>query len=229
MKYSCKLCTLFIGVFFLSLHLTNAQSSRTTYPDSLFSNYYHQKVSLFKALPETTGGIIFLGNSITDGGEWKELFPNHVVYNRGISGDHTIGILNRLNEVILRKPEKIFLLIGTNDLAIGLEADSVFQNMMLIAEIIHETLPETGLFIQSIFPVNDNFKFFQSHISKSQEISLINESLKSNSGINYTYIDVYSSLLDKSKKLDQKFTNDGLHLTGEGYLQWKEAILAYLD
>jgi hexosaminidase len=68
----------------------NAQQ-KPVIPDSLFSTYYHQRVTHFKSLPQSNGDIIFLGNSITDGGEWQELFDDLSVKNRGISGDVSAG------------------------------------------------------------------------------------------------------------------------------------------
>jgi len=46
-----------------------AQVKLPVYPDSLFNTYYYQRVSFFESMPRTNGDIIFLGNSITDGGE----------------------------------------------------------------------------------------------------------------------------------------------------------------
>ena len=96
--------------FFLLLIASNviAQVKQPSFADSLFSTYYHQRVSLFRSLPQTTGDIVFLGNSITDGGEWTEMFADQKVKNRGISGDITPGLLNRLDEVYNRKPAKVF-------------------------------------------------------------------------------------------------------------------------
>ncbi len=57
--------------FFLLLsHSMRAQISMPSLPDSLFSTYYHQRVTHFQSLPQTKGDIIFAGNSITDGAEW---------------------------------------------------------------------------------------------------------------------------------------------------------------
>ena len=65
-------------LYFLSILITlfvaenvNAQMKKVTLPDSLFSTYYHQRVSHFRTLPKTNNDIIFLGNSITDGAEWS--------------------------------------------------------------------------------------------------------------------------------------------------------------
>jgi len=38
------------------------------------------------------------------------------VINRGIGGDITFDVLQRLDDVIKRKPSKLFILIGINDI-----------------------------------------------------------------------------------------------------------------
>src|SRR5438094_352229 len=127
-----------------------AQVTLPRYPDSLFATYYHQRVTHFRSLPQTKGDIIFIGNSITDGGEWSELFNDLKVKNRGISGDVTAGVLNRIDEVAQRKPAKVFLLIGINDLARSISPDSVVKNILLIASYLKQQTPSTQLFVQSI-------------------------------------------------------------------------------
>lgn len=81
------------------------------------TTFYDQRATLFEVLPTSKKDIIFLGNSITNGGEWAELIGNPHVKNRGISGDRTDGILDRLHVITKGKPAKIFLLIGINDLS----------------------------------------------------------------------------------------------------------------
>lgn len=46
---------------------------------------------------------------------------------------------------------------------------------------------------------------------------------------NLTYIDLWQFLADKNGKLKNKYTNDGLHLTGPGYKAWTNGIRSYLD
>ncbi len=61
-----------------------------------YSTFWHQRVSLFEKLAVTNEDILFVGNSITNGGEWAELFHNLKVKNRGISGDICMGVYDRL-------------------------------------------------------------------------------------------------------------------------------------
>ena len=106
--------------------------SQTTYDTTYASTYYQQKVTLFQLLPDTKHEIIFLGNSITDIGEWAEIWQNKNVKNRGISSDNTFGVLARLDEVVSSKPAKIFIMIGINDIAKDTPDSVVISNYQKI-------------------------------------------------------------------------------------------------
>lgn len=206
-----------------------AQGVLPRYPDSLFSTYYHQRVTLFNSLPQTKDDIIFIGNSITDGGEWSELFDDLKLKNRGISGDNSAGVLHRIEEVAKRKPARVFLMIGVNDLARNVAGDSVVKNILLIAAYLKQQTPSTKLFVQSILPVNDAFGKFGGHTNKGVLVKQVNEKLRQQSAAySFTYIDVHTLFADESGKLRKELTNDGLHLNGKGYLHWKHAIYPYV-
>ncbi len=199
--------------------------------ESFRSTYYEQRRTLFENLPDDKREIIFLGNSITDGGEWTELFNNKRIKNRGISGDTTEGVLFRLNEVTGSKPEKVFLLIGVNDLARGVSREQVFDNICRIAGEIEIRSPKTAVYLQSILPVNPEFEKFAGHCSKTAEIVWINKKLKDFCDqSNFHYIDLFSAFKNKDNDyMNPLFTNDGLHLTGNGYLNWTRIIGPFLE
>jgi lysophospholipase L1-like esterase len=193
------------------------------------SEYILQKRSLFDVLTITSNDIVFLGNSITDGCEWNELFNNQNIKNRGISADRTYWMLDRLNPIIKGKPKKLFVQIGTNDLSAGHSPESVVENLTKLINRFQSESPQTELYVQSIFPVNDDFKRYPNHISKSREIIETNELLKQMCNqTDITFIDVYSKLADENGKLNKNYTNDGLHLMGTGYLAWKQILEKYL-
>lgn len=188
--------------------------------------YYHRKEH-FESLPDTPDEIIFLGNSITDGAEWFELFDgNPNVKNRGIGGDDTDGILERLDEVVSSDPAKIFLLIGTNDISSGKTVDHVVKNHQLIIDLIREASPDTKLYIQSVLPVQESIHPSRPN-SSLQEINRQLEEMCRKQEI--TYIDLYSLLADDQGQLDMKFSIDGLHLNAAGYLKWVEAVKRYVN
>ncbi len=191
-----------------------------------FGTYYNQRRTLFELLPDTKKEIVFLGNSITDGGEWIELFDNKHCKNRGISGDVTEGVLFRLNEITSSKPVKVFLLIGINDIARGISKDTVFANICKIVENIRTASPKTKVYIQSIFPVNASFGMFEKHVDKGEEVIFVNTEMKKWCDENdFFYVDLYSHLVTPGTDLlNPEYTNDGLHLLGAGYLKWVEVV-----
>lgn len=80
-------------------------------------NHYPERITHFQHEPLTIGDIVFLGNSITEGGgDWGAKLGIPQVKNRGIAGDVTDGVLKRLDEITFFKPRAVFLLIGINDL-----------------------------------------------------------------------------------------------------------------
>jgi lysophospholipase L1-like esterase len=199
--------------------------------DNKFGTYYNQRLSLFEKLPDTKGEIIFLGNSITDGGEWCELLGNPNAKNRGISGDTTDGVLFRLNEVTRSKPAQVFLLIGINDLAGRVLKDTVYIHICRIAQKIRKDSPKTKIYIQSILPVNDSFGLFKNHTNKTDDILWINSQLKIwCKNENVGFVDLYNGFkMADSERLNPELTNDGLHLTGAGYILWVDILKLYLN
>ncbi|MEI6275475.1 MAG: GDSL-type esterase/lipase family protein [Prolixibacteraceae bacterium] len=214
---------LILIVFLLFSLISVAQVSK-------FGTYYDQRKSLFELLPDTKNEVVFLGNSITDGSEWCELLRNKHAVNRGISGDTSEGVYNRLYQVTKTQPAKVFLLIGINDLSKNISPDTVFVNIVKIVSTITKQSPKTKVYVQSIFPVNNTFKTFASHTSRTPQVMDINERLKNICPkLGATYIDLFSVLKNPNDDLlNPMFTNDGLHLLGSGYQAWAKTIQPYL-
>ena len=190
------------------------------------SEYNYQKRSLFEQLPIRGNDIVFLGNSITDGGEWAELFNNRHVKNRGISADRSGWLLDRLDPIINGHPKKLFLMIGTNDLAVGITPEEVAANVEKLLDRFAEESPWTKIYVQSILPVNgESFAKFRNHYEHGRQIVPLNKRLEALCDEKeVTYLDVWGALADHEGRLDKRYTNDGLHLMGEGYLAWKTVI-----
>lgn len=200
--------------------------SQSTYDTSYSTTYYQQKLTLFKLLPDTKNEIIFLGNSITDIGEWAEIWNNKNVKNRGISGDNTFGVLARLDEVVSSKPARIFIMIGINDISKSTPDSVIISNYKKIVVGIKTASPRTKIVIQSILPTNNNFTAFKNHQNKTEHVLYINNVLKKYClEEKLVYVDLYNSFLDAEQKLDKKYTNDGLHINGYGYMKWKEVLV----
>lgn len=192
------------------------------------SSYYIEKQTLFDNLPKSMDTIYFLGDSLTDSCEWNELLSNSKIKNRGIMGDSTEGVLNRLNQITQSKPQKIFIMIGINDLLNNIETTKILDNYQKIITTIRTDSPKTKIYIESVLPLNFELDKSKRPIN-NQNISDFNNSLKKltdNSTI--FYIDLFSAFLDSSNQLDKQYTLDGIHLNGSGYLLWKNQISKYI-
>ena len=183
--------------------------------------YEHRK-DYFERLPNGNQEIIFLGDSITEGGEWNELFANPNVKNRGINGDIIEGVMKRLDEVVSSKPKKIFLMIGLNSL-IDHRPPKIGELYRELVQTILKRSPETTLYLQSILPINE---LVRKTMVDNQDVIAINESIqKTAAEFGLEYIDLHAVFKDNNGRLKNEFTSDGIHLNGAAYMHWKNAII----
>jgi lysophospholipase L1-like esterase len=193
---------------------------------SFLSSYYMHKVSQFRLLPNTENEIVFLGDSITDIAEWSELFGNQRIKNRGISTDNTFGVIARLDEVVASHPNKIFLMIGINDIAKKIPDSIIVNNIQRIVILVRQKSPKTKIFIQSILPTNNEFLEFSGYQNKDEHIQYVNEQINKLCKKEHLYfVNLYPIFLDEYNKLSKQFTSDGLHLNGDGYMLWKKVLI----
>ncbi|WP_286761001.1 GDSL-type esterase/lipase family protein [Salegentibacter sp. UBA1130] len=210
---------------------TTSLVSQTIEVDSLHRpRNYHIQVNQFQGYPDSNEDITFLGNSITAGTNWNELLGLPNARNRGISGDTTFGILERLDEVIEGEPSKVFILIGINDIARNYPDELIISNYEKIISRIKEGSPNTEVFIQSILPVNNTFTRYKNHYNKDEHILAINKELKNLSKTyDVNFIDIHPHFLDKENRLSRKFTEEGLHLNAHAYKNWAKILKPYLN
>jgi lysophospholipase L1-like esterase len=202
-----------------------AQSQTANWDSTYRPGNFAFKVEQFKSYPNSSKDIIFIGNSITAGTDWMELLGNPNVRNRGISSDITFGILERLDEVTEGKPAKVFILIGINDISRNIPDSFIVRNYQLIIKRIKKESPSTKIYFHTLLPVNNTFTQFKNHYNKDEHILYVNKEVKKLAAKEkITVIDIYSKFLDADKKLDKRYTVDGLHLNAEGYKVWAEVL-----
>ncbi len=169
--------------------------------------------------------ILFLGDSLTEWFDYEHYFPGKKISNHGIVGDTSSGIIHRLDEVVLEKPEKIFLMIGVNDLFHRIEKETVSINHERIIEILVKGLPETQLLIQSLLPVNEDMLF---SMKLNNTILWLNNRL---SGFcieqNLRFVNLFDHFISNGQ-LKPEYTTDGGHLSQSGYIKWANLIRLFL-
>ena len=197
---------------------------RGAYPDAFqellehFEPHYVSRTTLFEILPGTAD-VVMLGDSLTEGANWNELFPNLSIANRGIAADTSAGVRKRLSEVISRQPKLIFLLIGSNDLAWGLPLQYTVANVdAAIKQILNSS--KAKLVLQSVPFAGAEHK----HSFTPEKVRALNAALKQLSDrYGIAFLDLNHALAP-GEVLESKYTSDGLHLTGQGYQAWASAI-----
>lgn len=155
-------------------------------------------------MPAQDSTIVFLGNSLTAYGEWSELFANDKVLNRGIPGDHCDGVRMRLDEIVKLQPCKLFLLIGINDLAYHPPEVVLVKYENLLNDILQK-LPETKIYIQSLFPVNNEVS--PTAISNADIVMLNKGIAELVVNFDLRLIDLFPILRDEQGNLDAKYTS----------------------
>jgi len=207
-----------------------AQAQTLQWDSTVRPNSYAIKVEQFRTFQNASTDIIFLGNSITAGTDWNELLGITNARNRGISGDITFGVLERLDEVTEGKPAKVFILIGINDIQRNIPDSVIASNYKKMVQRIKSASPATKIYFQTLLPVNNEFTQFKNHYNKDEHILYVNGQLKKIAAEEkITLIDLHSSFLNADKKLEKKYTMDGLHLNAAGYTLWASLLKSYLN
>lgn len=214
----------------ITLFSCNKQENQKKEPknDSIVTYKFNKVIlnktrnDIHKLLKKSKEDVVFLGDSQTEGFPVTEVFSNINVKNRGIAGNTTSDILNRLQTVIEGRPKEIFLQVGLNDISQNIELKKINSNFNMICDRILKESPETKLYIQSVLPTTLEYKKLNPEIIRYNK--LLQDYCNKN---NIVFIDVFKQLLD-GKELNKKYTYDGIHLTAEGYVVWIKELKKYI-
>lgn len=151
------------------------------------------------------------------------------IINEGISGNKTEDLLFRINDVIVHKPDIVFVYIGINDVWHPFEAGNIPNNKDILNRLkdIHNILSRKSkviVIMPYLLPSDDFFKSLNPLFIKFRNDEL--EFLKLN---NYNYIDLqfeFEKIIPNVENL--LITKDSVHPTifGHGYIA--QIILNYL-
>ena len=163
-------------------------------------------------LGETGETILFLGDSLIEGGDWDAWFPDANVINAGRGGDTTDDVLERLDEVTGASPDEIVVLIGTNDLGTRQTVEHLVRNIETICVELRRTLPGSRLLVQSVLPRGREF----AHRIQEANIHLRQFA----STVRAQFLDLWPAMALDDGELNPAYSNDRLHLNAAGYAAW---------
>jgi lysophospholipase L1-like esterase len=172
---------------------------------------------------------LLLGDSISLWFPPELLPPDTVWLNQGISGETSRGLLKRLNIVDQTKPQKIFIMIGINDLLQGMKDDSVVANHLLIIRYLRKVHPQSKIIVQSILPHSGKNATWE---GKDKLLKIPNERIQKINGRlqkiaeaeKVIFLDLYPLFADENGDLRMEFSTDGLHLASTGYEIWRSTL-----
>ena len=185
------------------------------------------------------GQTVLFGDSITEIFNSYELFytfskvTGQAVYNRGISGDTSDRLLERLKCNALNiTPKNLVILIGTNDIGKDIPSEYTLKNIQDILSVTHEICPSTNIILQAIYPVNSRMSLTARQMvgkRSNKKIFALNEELHNIAVENKVHwLDLTKYLSDKNGRLAKEYCYDGLHLNAQGFKVVAKKIIPLL-
>ena len=198
--------------------------------------YYKKKIEKFAdenctVAPGETD-VVFLGDSLTDFCPLDVYYPEWKTLNRGIAGDTTDGLLQRMSVCAYEvEPKVVVLLIGDNNL------QTMFPDYEEIIKGLLGTLPRTKIILVSLTPMTTPYAE-KNPLSKRNNLCI--KEIAERYGL--PFVDLYDDLLDPAtqelkdaltllkkcgvQQLKDDYTYDGAHLTPDGYTVFTKKIAA---
>ena len=173
--------------------------------------------------------IIFIGDSIVEYYPLYELLQaDKRLVNRGIRGYKTDLLLENLDAHLFGQAlDKVFILIGTNDIGKEMPQTETLSNLEAVIQEISRDYPLAQLQLLSVLPVNEDPAYKSTvYVRSNEKIQALNQAYRqlANAYMNVQFIDLYDAFLDEKGQLRPDYTTDGLHLTIAGYAALSKAL-----
>lgn len=221
----------------INMKTNNSKNEANEIQENTESKIKIEKKESKKANDIKAQNYVFLGDSITEFYHLEDYYDGNIpVVNSGIAGNKAYEILGDVeNRVYKYNPTKVFLLVGTNDLSHRSD-EEIVNDITGIVKKIHKNRKKTEVYVESIYPVNNNTEDNDKVINwmvgdrDNERIKKINDILKEKSEeFNYTYLDFYSKLEGEDGLLKIDYTVDGLHISDEGYKVITKEIMKIIE
>ena len=183
--------------------------------------------------------IVLIGNSITHywtddrpasdvkdyRASWDRLFRGRIARNLGFGFDRIENGLWRVmhGELDGYSADKIFLLLGTNNLSTNTD-EEIVEGMLLLIQAVRHHQPKARIYQCGILPrrgelqrVNHINALLQERLNGQESRVESQESNFKSQISNFKYIDLSSGLVDANGSLIESLFSDGLHPNARGY------------
>lgn len=167
--------------------------------------------------------LVFIGDSLTQWGDWGQRFPGYQVTNLGISGETVEGLLARRERIRTQidNPDFIFLMTGINNIANG--QYDIIPPYREIVRNLTTWFKQSTVVVQSLLPVDSEW------VSNDVilDINRLLEEIAREYGAEY--LDVFRSFVDAQGTPKKGYlSDDGVHLANKGYDAWAGVVERFI-
>lgn len=203
--------------------------------NQLQKKHYKEQLAKIAQRDFEKGHIVLIGDCVIKHMDINKYFDGLTIYNNGICEDTTTKLHETLyKRAIKYKPLKLFLSIGSNDLAFeNFSVKEIYQNIIDIINEIKLRSKETEIYILTTLPVNPANKAYINRDIVDRvdnfEVNMLNYYIKNYARRNNIFvIDVYKHLKNDLDQLCLGYTTDGFHLNETGYTIMSNLIKKYV-
>lgn len=170
----------------------------------------------------TMNNILFLGDSITEGFDFKKHLPEYHISNKGIWGVSSQELYDKIDKLWFKNSFKqVFLCVGTNDLTRKIPHGTILANLVHIYLkcLEYNKGNITQFYFASVFPVK------KLENRDNDDVDELNHKIHiqaTRMGCDYLHLNPFFKAGDG--ELNMNYSDDGLHLNAEGYQLWAKLL-----
>ncbi len=213
-------------------------------PKTGSTRFFQMHESFLQRAKEGPIGLLFLGDSITEGWRsaphiWEHYYGKYQPANFGIGGDQTHHVIWRIENGELDgiTPKVVVLMLGTNNSAQH-TGEQIAAADEKIIEMIRAKIPGVKVLLLAIFPrdarrgpggliteatVTDTGKRVTANDRANAILAKLDD------GVNVRFLDIGASFLGKDGRIPWVIMPDQLHLSRAGYQLWADAMNPLLE
>lgn len=203
------------------------------------ARFFELHESFLKRGKEGPIGVLFLGDSITEGWKraphiWEHYFGQYQPANFGIGGDQTQHVIWRIEngELDGLQPKVVVLMIGTNNSGQH-TGDQIAAGVKRIVDLTREKIPGVKVLLLAILPRdarrNPDGLITEAAIADAAKRVAANDRAnallaKLDDGANVRFLNTNAVFLGRDGRIPWTIMPDQLHPNAAGYQLWAEAI-----
>jgi len=203
------------------------------------ARFFELHESFLKRGKEGPIGVLFLGDSITEGWKkaphvWAHYFAKYQPANFGIGGDQTQHVIWRIENGELEgiSPKVVVLMIGTNNSATH-TGEQIADAVKKIIALTQAKIPGVKVLLLAILPRDarrnaDGFVTEAAIADAARRVAANDRAnallAKLDDGANVRFLNTNAVFLGRDGRIPWTVMPDQLHPTAAGYQLWAEAI-----